>query len=263
MNHYRLFAGVASLLLASAAVAGPAAANAAAPVKPYVVGVRTVSVKGHEEPVLVSAGGMTLYYFTKDTASKAACTGACAKIWPPLTVSTAKVVAAKGIPGTFTLLGHQVEYDGHPLYLFSGDHKPGQANGQGFKHLWWVATPGLKPLAAAPAKGTSTKKQTPKAKVAVSNKKKAAPATKAAAPYQVGVRTVSVKGHAEAVLVSATGMTLYYFTKDTASKVACTGACAKIWPPLTVSTAKVVAAKGIPGTFTLLGHQVEYDGHPL
>jgi predicted lipoprotein with Yx(FWY)xxD motif len=36
---------------------------------------------------------------------------------------------------------------GIPSNLFSGDHKPGQANGQGFKHLWWVATPGLKKAA--------------------------------------------------------------------------------------------------------------------
>jgi predicted lipoprotein with Yx(FWY)xxD motif len=35
----------------------------------------------------------------------------------------------------------QVTYDGHPVYLFSGDQKPGDTNGQGvsaFGGLWYV-----------------------------------------------------------------------------------------------------------------------------
>ena len=37
--------------------------------------------------------------------------------------------------------GTQITYNGHPLYLYSGDKKPGDTNGQGlntFGGLWYV-----------------------------------------------------------------------------------------------------------------------------
>ncbi|HKV00563.1 MAG TPA: hypothetical protein VJQ26_00480, partial [Ktedonobacteraceae bacterium] len=37
----------------------------------------SVTVNGQSETILTNAQGMTLYYFTSDTATKAACTGAC------------------------------------------------------------------------------------------------------------------------------------------------------------------------------------------
>ena len=37
--------------------------------------------------VLTTASGLTLYRFTEDTPGTSACTGACAKIWPPLLAS--------------------------------------------------------------------------------------------------------------------------------------------------------------------------------
>jgi hypothetical protein len=35
----------------------------------------------------------------------------------------------------------QVTYAGKPLYLYSGDSKPGQANGQGVNQAWYAITP--------------------------------------------------------------------------------------------------------------------------
>ena len=38
----------------------------------------------------------------------------------------------------------QVTYNGQPLYLYEGDEKPGDTNGQGlttFGALWWVLSP--------------------------------------------------------------------------------------------------------------------------
>ena len=38
----------------------------------------------------------------------------------------------------------QVVYNGHPLYLFSGDQKPGDTNGQGvtaFGGAWYAVSP--------------------------------------------------------------------------------------------------------------------------
>ena len=108
----------------------------------------SVMVKGKSTMVLTDAKGMTLYYFTPDTATKIACTGTCAQTWPPLLASGSSTPTADGnLPGTLSTLsnpnGWQVLYNGHALYTFSGDPTPGQANGQGVGGKWFVATPDL------------------------------------------------------------------------------------------------------------------------
>jgi Secreted repeat of unknown function len=45
--------------------------------------------------------------------------------------------------------GHQVTYNGHPLYTFANDHA-GQVTGQGIQNFF-VATPGLTPLTTSSA----------------------------------------------------------------------------------------------------------------
>ena len=35
----------------------------------------------------------------------------------------------------------QVTYNGLPLYRFASDAKPGDTNGQGVAHIWFVAQP--------------------------------------------------------------------------------------------------------------------------
>jgi predicted lipoprotein with Yx(FWY)xxD motif len=96
--------------------------------------------------ILVDGKGDTLYLFAKDTGTKSTCTGACAEQWPPLRVS-GKPVAGTGLSaaevGTTSRTDGQpqVTYNGHPLYLFAGDQKPGDANGQGinaFGASWFV-----------------------------------------------------------------------------------------------------------------------------
>jgi len=106
----------------------------------------TVTVKGQSEMVLTDAHGMTLYYFTADSATQSACSGSCAQMWPP------QLFTASGVPSSSTALagklsvqtdanGSQVEYNGHPLYTFSGDTAPGQTHGEGLFGKWFVATP--------------------------------------------------------------------------------------------------------------------------
>lgn len=107
---------------------------------------KTVSVSGKTETVLADTKGMTLYYFTPDTATSVACTGGCAKNWPPLT-ATSNSVTGTGLSGTLTAFngadGEQVEYNGHPLYTYISDKSQSDATGEGVLGKWFVATPGL------------------------------------------------------------------------------------------------------------------------
>jgi predicted lipoprotein with Yx(FWY)xxD motif len=84
--------------------------------------------------VLVDSKGMTLYDFHKDKGTTSTCYGECATAWPPLLTegapqpsngaSAAKLGTIERKDGSM-----QVTYDGHPLYGFIGDKKPGEANG--------------------------------------------------------------------------------------------------------------------------------------
>jgi len=97
--------------------------------------------------VLVSDTGLTLYRFDNDTTpGMSTCgPGVCASTWPALTV-TGKVTAGPGIEAskltTFKRADGttQVQIAGHPLYMFAGDKKPGDTNGQGILDKWYAAT---------------------------------------------------------------------------------------------------------------------------
>jgi len=121
----------------------------------------SATVNGNSETILTNAQGMTLYYFVPDTATKAACTGTCAGIWPPLLFAgTSSPASATPLPGTLSVVtdanGQQVEYNGHPLYTYSKDTAPGQTNGEGFKGKWFVATPTLSGQSAPQSTPTSS-----------------------------------------------------------------------------------------------------------
>ena len=115
--------------------------SANAPVK-----TATATVNGKSETILTAANGLTLYYRTSDSPPSNVCSGGCASAWPPLLFSGTPPSVA-GLPGKLTTQttanGSQVEYNGHPLYTFSGDSAPGQTNGEGFGGVWHVATPNL------------------------------------------------------------------------------------------------------------------------
>src|SRR5438552_5957672 len=96
--------------------------------------------------ILVDSKGITLYDFAQDTGTKSTCYGACAALWPPL-ITKGKPIAGHGVRAS--LLGTtkrkdgklEVTYNGHPLYYFVSDRKPGQTTGQGvtqFGAPWWV-----------------------------------------------------------------------------------------------------------------------------
>jgi predicted lipoprotein with Yx(FWY)xxD motif len=93
--------------------------------------------------VLVNADGRTLYLFEKDSAGTSACTDGCADAWPPLT-TTGSPTAGDGVDaaklGTIDRGGGvvQVTYNGHPLYTYAKDAKPGDTTGQDVGGVWYV-----------------------------------------------------------------------------------------------------------------------------
>lgn len=93
--------------------------------------------------VLVDSEGMTVYLYTPDTGTESTCYGECETAWPPVTAEgkpTAGEGATSAALGTTKRKGGsmQVTYEGHPLYTFSGDEAPGEANGQELEGIWFV-----------------------------------------------------------------------------------------------------------------------------
>jgi predicted lipoprotein with Yx(FWY)xxD motif len=106
--------------------------------------------------VLTDSKGFTLYWFVPDTSTTSKCYGECAKFWPPV---KGPVTAGPGVTGKLGTITRsdgsaQATWNGHPLYTFTGDTAPGQANGNG-KNLsggvWHEVT-----LSDAPAPSSSS-----------------------------------------------------------------------------------------------------------
>jgi predicted lipoprotein with Yx(FWY)xxD motif len=214
----------------------PTPATTATPPSISVVQTAQATVNGKATTILTNPQGLTLYYFTPDTATKLACIGGCAKAWPPLLFTgSGTPTSSTPLPGTLSTLnganGIQVVYSGYLLYTYSGDNSPGQIKGQGLFGRWYVATPDM-------------------------------------ALYMVRIATATVKGKVETILATPQGLTLYYFTPDTAAKTACISGCAKAWPPLvTTGSGATLGDASLPGALKVLtdanGNQVQYNGHLL
>ncbi len=114
----------------------------------FIIKPAMATVNGKSTTILTNAQGKTLYYSKSDTATKVACTGACARIWPPLLFTgTGLPTSTTPLQGKLSVVtdanGQQVEYNGHPLYTYSLDIASGQTHGERFKGVWFVATPNL------------------------------------------------------------------------------------------------------------------------
>ena len=126
----------------------------------YTLDASTLKIQGVAKQVLTDANGMTLYYLVTDSPAHSTCTGGCAQVWPPLlsdSVPTVKDVLGGKTAVVKTANGPQVSYNGHPLYRYSGDTAPGQANGHGLAARWWVADvdlPRARAAGSTPMKGT-------------------------------------------------------------------------------------------------------------
>jgi predicted lipoprotein with Yx(FWY)xxD motif len=127
---------------APTAASSPAGGGSAppAPSGPAVGGptVEAKSVGSLGTVLIAGSNGMTVYTFAKDVkdSGTSACTGTCITTWPALTVAAGSApVAGTGVTGTLATITRaddgklQVTYNGLPLYFFSGDSAPGDANG--------------------------------------------------------------------------------------------------------------------------------------
>jgi predicted lipoprotein with Yx(FWY)xxD motif len=159
-----LFASAAVTPLPILAVVGGATVAHADTVHAPVDSGRTVNVaavtRGSSRPtvqvrrtrlgkILVDSSGRTLYLFKKDTGGKSRCSGSCAANWPPLLV-TRRPTAGSGLSASKLSTTRrsdgktQVVYNGHPLYRFIADRKPGDTFGEGlsaFGARWFVVSP--------------------------------------------------------------------------------------------------------------------------
>jgi predicted lipoprotein with Yx(FWY)xxD motif len=113
-----------------------------------VIKAATVTVNGKSESILTNGQGLTLYYRTSDAPPSTVCSGGCAGAWPPLVMSGSSTpISATSLSGKLSIVsdanGNQVEYNGHPLYTYSGDTAAGQTTGEGVGGVWHVVTPSL------------------------------------------------------------------------------------------------------------------------
>lgn len=119
-----------------------------------LVGSGIAQAKHHEVKVAEKAGigkyltdteGMSLYFFTKDSVGKSACSGDCIARWP--IYFRDKVAAGAGLKDAdfATIVREdgqkQSTFRGYPLYYWMGDSKAGETSGQGVGNVWYVIDP--------------------------------------------------------------------------------------------------------------------------
>jgi predicted lipoprotein with Yx(FWY)xxD motif len=149
-------AAALSLAACGGTAGAPSGGSAASPSGAALIHTASITVGTKTETVLKNAKGLTLYYFTADTATSVACSAGCVSNWPPLLSTSGSPTSSPALPGRLTVLnganGNQVLYNDHPLYTYFKDGDTGDAYGQGIGGKWFAATPDL----AAAAAPTST-----------------------------------------------------------------------------------------------------------
>ena len=114
-----------------------------------------VSTKHNKLGTILAAGPkhLTVYLFEADKGSTSACSGGCAKVWPPVTAASATAGASAQQAALATITrpdgSKQVTYKGHPLYYFAQDKDDEDAYGQGSKAFgasWYVLNPAGKKI---------------------------------------------------------------------------------------------------------------------
>jgi predicted lipoprotein with Yx(FWY)xxD motif len=99
--------------------------------------------------ILVNGNGRALYLFTREPSARSRCYGQCAVAWPPF-YARGKLRAGSGLAAGKLSSSRRrdgrriVTYNGHPLYYYVSDRKPGQVtchNVVEFGGTWLVVNP--------------------------------------------------------------------------------------------------------------------------
>ncbi|HEY3953847.1 MAG TPA: hypothetical protein VGM53_10755 [Streptosporangiaceae bacterium] len=130
---------VVALALLGVSLAGAASGSAQPAAAPGAL--KTATIGG--STVLTNSKGLTLYWFAPDTPAMSKCYGSCAAYWPPV---PGHATAGPGVTGSLSTIQRtggttQATYDGHPLYTYISDTKPGQDSGNNLNlngGLWHV-----------------------------------------------------------------------------------------------------------------------------
>jgi predicted lipoprotein with Yx(FWY)xxD motif len=153
-----------ALLVAVVVLAGCGGGGSASPTPPKTAGGRAATLGVGSVglgKILVDSRAHTLYLFKKDSGTTSSCFGACAANWPPLrargTPTVGSGAKASLVATTVRSDGKaQVTYNGHPLYMFSGDEKAGDTNGEGVKAFggnWYAVDPSGKQIVISTSTG--------------------------------------------------------------------------------------------------------------
>ena len=145
-----IFAAIAAALVLISACGGSSSNTSSSGGSSGPATVKTASISGYGT-ALVTSAGQSVYVLSSDPSGGSKCSGACAKQWKPVTVSSSasagdgvdssKLSSFKRKDGTT-----QVLYDKHALYTFAS---PGTTSGEGVKGeggSWYLVAPSGKPI---------------------------------------------------------------------------------------------------------------------
>ena len=98
---------------------------------------------------VTDGAGRTLYRFDRDKAKPptSTCNGDCARVWLPMLIKSPGKIYPNGVdPKSIRYIERadhtcQVAINGHPVYFFAGDVRPGDINGQGVNGTWFAVAP--------------------------------------------------------------------------------------------------------------------------
>ncbi len=107
-----------------------------------------MNAKVHQN-IIVDSAGKTVYLYMPDGSSTTSKVPAALKaVWPAVTTMSTTAAVGAGLTASEVAVNraHQVAYNHHLLYTFTGDTKAGTANGQGLGNIWYVLSPNGTPI---------------------------------------------------------------------------------------------------------------------